>query len=70
MQSSLALMEIFTVLFRVYQQLPPKGEVIHLIEVLDVEARSEADAIAQCRQWPKFARAQGLARFPIVQEAA
>ena len=56
--------------YSVYQQLPPKDDRINLIEVLDVEARSEADAIAQCRQWPKFARAQGLARFPIVQEWA
>ncbi len=61
-------------IFQTYQQLTPKqvGEELHanLVRRYDVEARSEDHAIALAREWEMFRNARGLARFPIVREAA
>ena len=59
-------------IYRTYQQLPPKqvGDEwqANLIQRYDVEATSEQDAIRQAREHDFFRRGKGLGRFPIVGE--
>jgi hypothetical protein len=58
--------------YATFQQLPPRliGDewVPHIVARDTVEASSEQAAIVIARQLEVFRRAQGLARFPMVQE--
>mgnify|MGYP000647355600 FL=1 len=59
-------------IYNTFQQLPPtKGEGdfwhAHIVRRDQVEATSEAAAIAIARNLEVFRRAQVLARFPMVQ---
>jgi hypothetical protein len=62
----------YIVTFYTYQQLPPRliGDewVPHLVMRDNVQASSEEAAITIARQLEVFRRAQGLARFPMVEE--
>ena len=59
-------------IFNTYQQLPPvqDGDTWrpNIKQRDDVQASSEAAAIAIARGLEVFRRASGLARYPIVQE--
>jgi hypothetical protein len=59
--------------YHTFQQLPPRliGDewVPHLVMRDNVTASSEEAALVIARQLEVFRRAQGLARFPMVEEA-